>query len=122
MQVRYFKPTFGNRVHTKLLTIMKSRVLNFTKFKHLFVKRSVFPRRNINKYACMFPEAKKCNHIDHILIFRRRYLIMLAVLCFTGADYDIDHNLLLAKVRQRLAVSNMSPKKKAIDRYNHKEK
>jgi hypothetical protein len=70
----------------------------------------------------MFPEAKKCNHIDHILIFRRRYLIMLAVLSFTGSDYDIDHNLLLAKVRQRLAVSNMSPKKKAIDRYNRKEK
>jgi hypothetical protein len=65
----------------------------------------------------MFPEAKKCNQI-----VRRRHLIMLDVLSFTGADYDIDHDLLVAKVRQRVAVSNMSPKKKAIDRYNRKEK
>jgi hypothetical protein len=46
------------------------------------------------------------NHIDHILRDRRRHSSILDVRSFRGTDCDSDHYLVVAKVRERLAVSS----------------
>jgi hypothetical protein len=45
------------------------------------------------------------NQIDHILIDRRRQSSVLDVRLFRGAHTDPDHSVVVAKVRERLAVS-----------------
>ncbi|PNF39246.1 hypothetical protein B7P43_G17336 [Cryptotermes secundus] len=45
------------------------------------------------------------NQFDHILIYRRRHSSILNVRSFKAADCDTDHYLVVAEVRERLAVS-----------------
>jgi hypothetical protein len=51
---------------------------------------------------------KTCNQIDHILIVRRRHSSILNIRSFRIAGCDIDHCLVVAKVRERLTVSKQS--------------
>jgi hypothetical protein len=51
------------------------------------------------------PEGKTHKQIDHVLMDRKRHSSMLDVRSFRGADCDTDHCLVVAKVKERLAVS-----------------
>jgi hypothetical protein len=57
----------------------------------------------------MFPierlQMGKHNQIGHILIDRQRHSSVLDVQSFRAADCDSDYYLVVAKVRQRLAVN-----------------
>ena len=72
--------------------------------KNLVVKSMMIPHRNIHKYTWTSPDGKTHNQIDHVLRGRRWYSSVLDVRSFRGADCDTDHNLVIAKVRERLAV------------------
>ena len=61
-------------------------------------------QRNIHKYTWTSPDGKTYNQIDHVLIDRRWHSSVLGVRNFRGADCDTDHYLVIAKVRERLAV------------------
>jgi hypothetical protein len=50
---------------------------------------------------------KEHSKIDHILIDRRRHSSVLDVRSFRAADCDIDHYLIVAKLRERLAVNKL---------------
>jgi hypothetical protein len=65
----------------------------------------MFPHRNIYKYTWMSPDVKTHNQTVHILVDRRRHSNILNVLSFRAADCDSDHYLVVAKVRERLAVN-----------------
>jgi hypothetical protein len=65
----------------------------------------MFPHRNIHTFIWTSPDGKTQNKIDHILIDKRRHSSILDVRSFRAADCDIDHCLVVAKVRERLAVS-----------------
>jgi len=54
--------------------------------------------------------------IHHVLIDRRWHLTVLDVRSFRGADCDTDHPLVIAKVRERLAVG-----KKAAQRFDRQK-
>ena len=43
---------------------------------------------------------------------------MLVVQSFRGADFDTDHCLVFAKVRERLSVSKQAAQKFDVDRFN----
>jgi len=84
------------------------RLVNFATSKNLVVKSTMFPHRNIHKYTWTSPDGKAHNQIDHVLIDRRWHSSVLDVRSFRGADCDIDHYLVIAKVRERLAVGKQA--------------
>jgi hypothetical protein len=51
------------------------------------------------------------------LIDRRRHSSILDVRSFRGADCDRDHYLVVAKVRERMAVSKRMVKKMDVERF-----
>ena len=69
---------------------------------------TMFPHRNIHKYTWTSPDGKTHNLIDHVLIDRRWHSSVLDVRSFRGADCDTDHYLVIATVRERLAVGKQA--------------
>jgi hypothetical protein len=59
----------------------------------------------MNKFTWTSPELKMHNKINHILIDRRRHSSIIDVRSFKAADCNTDHYLVVAKIRERLAVS-----------------
>jgi hypothetical protein len=57
------------------------------------------------------PDGKTHNQIDNILIASRWNSSILDVQSFRGADCNTDHDLAVAKVRERLAVSKQASQK-----------
>jgi len=60
--------------------------------------------QNVHKYNWTSPVGK----IDHILIDRRWHSSVLDVQHFRGADCDTNHYLVVAKVREKLAVNKQA--------------
>jgi hypothetical protein len=88
-----FKPTIRNESLHEISNGNGVRVVIFATYKHHTVKSTMFPHRNIRKYTWTPPDGKPQNHIDHILIDRRRHSIVLDVRSFRAEDCDTDHYL-----------------------------
>jgi hypothetical protein len=116
-----YKPTIGNESSHEISNDNGVRVVNFATSKNLVVKSTMFPHRSIHKYTWTSPDGKTHNQIDHILIDRRRHSSILDVRFFRGADCDSDHYLVVAKVRERLAVGKRMVKKMDVERFNLKQ-
>jgi hypothetical protein len=104
-----FKPTIGNESLHEISNDNGVRVVNFATSKNLVVKSAMFPHRKIHKYNWTPPEIDTQNQIDHILIGKRRHSSVL------------DHYLVVAEVRERLAVSKRAAQKIDTDRLNVKK-
>ena len=78
----------------------------------------MFPHRNIHKYTWTSPERKTHNQIDHILIDIRWHSSILDVQSCKRADCDTDHYLVVAKVREKLAVSKKAAQRFDGERFN----
>ncbi len=78
----------------------------------------MFPHRDIHKYIWTCSGGKNHNQIDHILTDRRWLSSILDVQSFRGAECDADHYLVVAKVRERLAVSKQTAQKFDGERFN----
>ena len=87
------------------------RMVTFGTSKNLVVKSMMFPHRNIHKYTWTSPDGKTHNQIDHILIDRKWHSSVIEIRSFRGADCDTDHYLVVAKVRERLAVRKQAVQK-----------
>jgi predicted Zn-dependent protease len=94
------------------------RLVKFAMSKNLVVKSKMFPQLSINKYTWTSSDGPKHNQIDHVLIDRRRHSSILDVQSFKGADCDTDHNLVVAKIMERLAVSKRPANKMNINIFN----
>jgi hypothetical protein len=115
-----FKPTIGNESSHEISNDNGVRVVNFATSKSFVVKSTMFPHRSIHKYTWTSPDGKTHSQIDHILIDRRRHSSILDVRSFRRADCDSDHYLVVAKVRERLAVGKRMVKTMDVERFNLK--
>jgi endonuclease/exonuclease/phosphatase family metal-dependent hydrolase len=102
-----FKPTIWNESLHEISNDNGVRVVNFATSKNLTVKSTMFPHCIINKYSRMSPDGKTHSQIDYILVDMRRHSNVLDVRPFRAADCDSDHCLVVAKVRERLAVNKL---------------
>jgi hypothetical protein len=103
-----FKPTIENESLNEISNDNGVRVDNFATSKYVSVKSTMFPHCNIHKFTRTSPDGKTHNQIYHILIDRRRHSSLLDFRTFRAADCDTDSYLVVAKIRERLAVSNQT--------------
>ncbi|PNF42182.1 hypothetical protein B7P43_G07312, partial [Cryptotermes secundus] len=78
-------------------------------------KSTLFRHRNIHKFTWTSPDRKSHNQIDNILIDKRRHSNIFDVRSLRAADCDTDHYLLVATVREKLAV-----RKQTLHRFHMK--
>jgi len=115
-----FKPTIGQESLHQDSNDNGVRLVNYATSKNLVVKSTMFPHRNIRKYTWTSPDGKTHNQIDHVLIDRRWHSSVLDVRSFRGADCDTDHHLVIAKVKERLAVGNQAAQRFERQRFKLK--
>jgi hypothetical protein len=81
----------------------------------------MFPHRSIHKYTWTSSDGKTHNQIDHILVDRRRHSSVLDIRSYSAADCDTDQYLVVAKVRERLAVNKQRSHRFQIKRFSLKK-
>jgi hypothetical protein len=113
-----FKTTIGNESFHQDNNDNGVRIIKFATSKNLFVKISMFPHRNIHKRTWTFPNGKTHNQMDHILMDRRWHSSIVDERSFRGAACDIGYYLVVAKVRERLAVSKKAAERFYVERFN----
>jgi hypothetical protein len=116
-----FKLTIGNESLHEISNDNGVRLVNFATSTNLRVRSTMFPHRNIHKYTWTSPDGKTHNQIDHILVDRRRHSNALDVRSFRAADCDSDHCLVVAKVKERLAVNKQRSQRFNMERFNLKK-
>jgi hypothetical protein len=97
--------TIGNESLHEISNYNGVRVVNFATSKNLTVKSTMFIHCNSHKSAWTSPDGNTHNQIDHILKDRRRHSSVLDVRSFRAADCDMDHYLVVAKIRERPAAN-----------------
>jgi hypothetical protein len=78
----------------------------------------MFHHRNIHKHTWTSPDGKTNNQIGHILKDRRQHSSIRDVQSYRRADSDTDHYLVIAKLRERLAVSKQAAQKFDGEKFN----
>jgi len=113
-----FKPTSGNVSLHQDSNDNGVGIVNFYTSKSQVVRSMMFLYSNIHEYTWTSPDRKTHNQIDHVLIDTRWHSSILDVRSFRGADSDTDHFLVVANVRERMAVSKQSVQKFYKERFN----
>jgi hypothetical protein len=112
-----FKPINGNESLHEASNDNGVRVVNFATSRNLIVKSTTFPFRDIHERTWTSPDGVTHNQIDHVLIDKRRHSNILDVRSFRGADFDTDHYLVVAKLRERLSVSKQTMQNSDLERF-----
>jgi hypothetical protein len=81
----------------------------------------MFLHHSIHKYTWTSTDGQTHNQINHVLIDRRLQSSILDVPSFRRADCDTNHYLVVAKIREKLAVSKRPVNRMDMDRFNDKK-
>jgi hypothetical protein len=93
------------------------RIVKLYTSKDLVVKSTMFPHPNIHNYTWNCPDGNNNKQIDHILI-DIRHSCTLDARSFRGSGCDTVQYLVVAKVRERPAVSKRAAEKFHVQRFN----
>jgi exonuclease III len=115
-----FKLIIGNESLHEASKDNRVRGVNFATLKNLNVKSTTFPHCDIHKHTWTSPDDVTHNQIDHVLIDKRQHSNILDVPSFRGADCDIDHYLVVAKLRERLSVSKRTRQNSDLEKFDLK--
>jgi endonuclease/exonuclease/phosphatase family metal-dependent hydrolase len=113
-----FKLTIGNESLHEISNDNGIRLVNFETSKNLRVKSTMFPHCNNHRHTWTSPDGKTHNQIDHILADRQRHSNVPDVRSLRAADCDSDHYLVVAKVRERLAVNKRRTHRLHMESFN----
>jgi hypothetical protein len=116
-----FKPTIGNESLHEISNDSGIRLVNFATSKNLRVKSTMFPHHNIHKYTWMSPD-EKTHRLTTFWYVGERIRNVFDVRSCRVADCDSDHYLVVAKVRERLAVNKERSRRFDMERFNLKVK
>jgi endonuclease/exonuclease/phosphatase family metal-dependent hydrolase len=94
------------------------RGVNFATSRNLIVKSTTLPHHDIHKHTWTSPDGVTHNQIDHVLTDKRLHSNILHVPSFRGADCDTDHYLIVAKLRERISVSEQARQKFDLERFD----
>jgi hypothetical protein len=117
-----YKQTIRNESLQKIGNDNGIRVVNFATSKNLTVKSTMFPYHNIHKFTLTSPDGKMHNQFDLKLIDGRRHSTILDVRSFRAEYCDTDHYLVVATVRERLAVSKRTTHRVHIRRFQYQSR
>ena len=101
-----FKLKIGNEGLRQDIKDGGVRIANLAISKNLVLKSMMFPRRNIRKYTWTSPDGISS---------------VFDVLSFRGAECDTVHYLVVAKVRERLAVSKQEHRSLMWKKFEHRK-
>jgi len=120
-----FKPKIGNESLHQDNNDNGVRIVNFSTSKPYLLRAWCSPTKtivstpgNIRKYSWTSPVGKTYSQTDQILIDRRLHLSIIDIRSFRGVDCDTDHSLLVAEVRERLAVSKQAAQRFDGERFH----
>jgi hypothetical protein len=99
-----FKPIIGNESLHEVSIDNGVIVVNFATSKNLLVKSTTFPHRDTHKRIWTSHDGLTHYPID-VLRDKRRHSNILDVQPFKGIDCDTGHDLILAKLRERISIS-----------------
>jgi hypothetical protein len=116
-----FKPTAGNDSLNQDSSDNGVRIVNFATSENVVVKSTMLQHHNYRTFTSTSPDGKTHNQTDHILIDRRWHSSTLDVRSFRGDDCDNDQYPMVAKVRERLAVSKQEGQTFDVERFNLKK-
>jgi len=111
----------GMTVYIRIVRNNNVRIVKFATSKNVAIESTMFPYRINHKYAWTSPDGKTNNQSYHILTDRRWHSSILDVRYFRGADCDTDHHLVVAEVRERLAVSKQAELQFDVERFKSQE-
>ena len=75
----------------------------------------MFHHRNIHKYTWTSFDGKAHNEIEHVFIDRRWQSSVLDMRSFRGAECDLDHYLVIEKIKEKLALCKQATQR--LDRH-----
>jgi hypothetical protein len=116
-----FKTTIGNDSVHRDSNDNGVRIVDYATTKNIFAKITMFSHQNIHTYTWTSPEGKTHNQTDHILIARRRHSSVFDVRSFRRTYCDTDHYLVVANVRERLAVNKQAAQNFDVERFNFRK-
>jgi hypothetical protein len=113
-----FKLTLGNETLHEISSDNEVKIVNVETHENLNGRSTMFPHRNIHKYTWMSPDGSTHNQIYYILIERRSHSNIIDVQSFRAADCGNEQYLVVAKIRERLAVNKQGLHRFHMERFN----
>jgi len=90
-------------------------MIQFAISKHLNVRSTMFPHKDIHKETWYSTDGRTANQIDHVLISNKFRSAITDIRALRGPDIGSDHNLLKINFKVKLRV-------KIENKYNEKRK